>query len=79
MALKDKEKQKKADVKIQQLHREEEEQKAKNLATELGFPYLDLRISTIDDDALTIFNEKDPKCQGSNYPKKAKRTLYCCF
>lgn len=61
MALRDEEKQQKADVKIQQLRREQEEQKAKDLADELGFPYLDLRVSAIDDEALNISNETDSK------------------
>ncbi|HUT96127.1 MAG TPA: GspE/PulE family protein [Candidatus Paceibacterota bacterium] len=61
MVLKNEEKQKRADVKIQQLRRDQEEQKAKDLADELGFPYLDLRISTIDDEALNISNETESK------------------
>jgi len=61
MPIKDKDQKQKAQAKIQLLHREAEEQKAKNLANELGFPYLDLRISTIDDEALAISNEKDSR------------------
>lgn len=80
MAIKDEEKQKKADVKIQQLHREEEEQKAKDLAAELGFPYLDLRISTIDDEALTISNEKDSRnAQAAIIQKKQKELHIAVF
>lgn len=76
MTLKDKEKQKKADVKIQQLHREQEEQKAKNLAAELGFPYLNLKIATIDDAALAIVNEKDSRKAQAAIIQKTPKELY---
>jgi len=76
MALKDKEKQKKADVKISLLHREAEEKKAKDLADELGFPYLDLKISTIDDEALAISNETDSKDAGAAIIQKKQKDLY---
>ncbi|MFH1129339.1 MAG: GspE/PulE family protein [Patescibacteria group bacterium] len=61
MPIKDKDQNQKAEAKIQLLHREAEEQKAKNLATELGFPYLDLRISTINDEALVLLTEAESK------------------
>ncbi len=61
MPIKDKEQNQKAEAKIKLLHREAEEQKAKNLANELGFPYLDLRISTINDEALALSTEMESK------------------
>jgi type IV pilus assembly protein PilB len=76
MALRDEEKQQKADVKIQQLRREQEEQKAKDLADELGFSYLDLRISAIDDEALNISNEAESKNSSAAIILKRQKELF---
>jgi type IV pilus assembly protein PilB len=76
MSIKDKDQKQKATAKIQLLHREAEEQKAKNLAEELGFPYLDLRISTIDDEALAISNEKDSKDAGAAIIEEKQKELF---
>jgi type IV pilus assembly protein PilB len=76
MALKNQEKEQKADVKIQQLRREQEEQKAKDLADELGFPYLDLRISAIDDEALNISNEAESKNSSAAIILKRQKELF---
>ena len=76
MPIKDKDQNQKAEAKIKLLHREAEEQKAKNLANELGFPYLDLRISTIDDEALTISNEQDSKDAGVAIIEEKQKELF---
>ena len=76
MSIKDEGQKQKAEAKIKSLHRDAEEQKAKNLAEELGFPYLDLRISTIDDEALTISNEKDSKNAGAAIIEEKQKELF---
>ena len=76
MSLKDKGQNQKAEAQIQLLHREAEEQKAKNLANELGFPYLDLRILTIDDEALTISNEEESKNAGVAIIEAKQKELF---
>ncbi len=76
MPIKDKGQKQKAEVKIKLLHREAEEQKAKNLANELGFPYLDLRISTIDDEALIISNETESKNAGVAIIEAKQKELF---
>jgi type IV pilus assembly protein PilB len=76
MPIKDKGQNQKAEAQIQLLHREAEEQKAKNLASELGFPYLDLRISTIDDEALTIANETESKNAGAAIVEAKQKELF---
>jgi len=76
MPIKDKDQNQKAQAKIQLLHREAEEQKAKNLANELGFPYLDLRISTIDDEALSLSSEADSKNAGAAIIEQKQKELF---
>lgn len=76
MALKNEEKQKKADAKVQQLLRDQEEQKAKDLADELGFPYLNLRISAIDDEALNISSETDSRNASAAIILKKQKELF---
>jgi type IV pilus assembly protein PilB len=76
MPIKDKDQKQKVEVKIKQLHREEEEQKAKNLAMELGFPYLDLRISIIDDEALAISNETESKTAKAAIVEQKQKELF---
>ncbi|MBU4284717.1 GspE/PulE family protein [Patescibacteria group bacterium] len=76
MALKNEEKQKRADAKIQQLRRDQEEQKAKDLADELGFPYLNLRISAIDDEALNISDEIESKNANAAIILKKQKELF---
>ena len=76
MPIKDKDQKQKAEAKIKVLHREAEEKKAKNLADELGFPYLDLKISTIDDEALTISNKADSENAGLAIIQKKQKELY---
>jgi len=73
MAQKNEDKQRKTEVKIHQLQREAEENRAKNLATELGFPYIDLRITPVDDDVLTLIEkEKAQKSQAALIQKRQK-------
>jgi len=76
MAIKDKEQKQKTDIKIGQLQRTAEEEKAKNLAEELGFPYLNLKISTIDDEALAISNETDSKNAKAAIIQKKQKELF---
>jgi type IV pilus assembly protein PilB len=76
MPIKDKDQSQKAQAKVKQLHREAEEQKAKNLADELGFPYLDLKISTIDDEALKFSNEEDSRKAKAAIIESKQKTLY---
>lgn len=70
------EKEKKADVKIKQIQREEEEKRAKNLALKLGFSYLDLRTSPIEDDALTFITEEQSRKAELAIIKKRQKELY---
>ncbi|MFZ5559330.1 MAG: GspE/PulE family protein [Patescibacteria group bacterium] len=76
MAKKDEEKQKKTQVKIQQLKREAEENRAKNLAIELGFPYLDLRITPIDDDALALITKEESQKTQAAVIQKKQMTIF---
>jgi type IV pilus assembly protein PilB len=76
MAIKDKEKKEKTDIKLAQLLREQEEQRAKNLAAELGFPYFDLRIATIDDEALLISTEPESREAKAAIIQKKQNELF---
>ena len=70
------EKEKKADVKVKQIQREEEEKRAKNLASKLGFSYIDLRISPIEDTALTFITEEQSRKAKLAIIKKRQNELY---
>ncbi len=59
MLKKNKEQKEKTEIKIQQLRREAEEEKAKNLAAKLGFSYIDLRTAPIDEYALALANKEE--------------------
>lgn len=74
--LKNQEQKKKTDVKIQQLRREEEEQRAKDLASKLGFPYIDLRISPIDDSGLLMVPEQESRNAKAAIIQKKIKELY---
>lgn len=76
MPIKSNDQKQKTEAKIQQLHRQEEEQKAKDLADELGFSYLDLKIFIIDDEALAISNEKDSRSAKAAIVQKKQQELY---
>ena len=75
MPEKDEEKKKKTDVKLQQLRREEEEQKAKDLADKLGFSYIDLRISPIDEYALVLAKKEDATAARAAIIQKRQKEL----
>jgi len=71
---------KKIDIKIQQLHRKREEQKAKNLATELGFPYINLQISSIDETGLLLIEKEEAKkAKAVIVQKKQKQLFIACL
>lgn len=76
MLQKDEEKQKKTETKIKQLHREAEEEKAKNLADKLGFSYIDLRISPIDEYALVLAKKEDATNAKAAIIQKRQKELY---
>jgi len=76
MTLKNGEKQKKAQTKIAQLHREEEEKRAKDLATELGFSYIDLRTSPINDDALALLTQEESQKAQAAIVQKRQNEIY---
>lgn len=76
MAQKNLEKNKKTDVKLQQLRRETEEQKAKDLADKLGFSYLDLRVSPIDEYALVFAKKEDVINAQAAIIQKKQKELY---
>ena len=76
MPQRDEEKQKKTDTKIKQLHREAEEEKAKNLADKLGFSYIDLRISPIDEYALVLAKKEDALSAKAAIIQKKQKELY---
>jgi len=76
MLRKDEEKKKKTDVKLQQLRREEEEQKAKDLADKLGFSYLDLRVSPIDEYALVLAKKEEAMNSQAAIIQKRQKELY---
>jgi len=73
---KNEEQQKKTATKIQQLQREEEEDRAKNLALKLGFPFFDLRISTIDPTGLFLIPEKEAQKGNLAIIQKRQKELY---
>ena len=70
------EKQEKTDVKLQQLRREQEEQKAKDLADKLGFSYLDLRVSPIDEYALILAKKEEAMNSKAAIIQKRQKELY---
>jgi type IV pilus assembly protein PilB len=70
------EKEKKADVKVKQIQREEEEKRAKNLASKLGFSYIDLRTSPINDADLAFITEEQSHNTKLAIIKKRQRKLY---
>ena len=70
------EKEKKAEVKIKELHREEEENRAKSLASKLGFSYINLRTSPIDDKALTFITEEQSRKAQLAIVQKRQKELY---
>ena len=74
--MKDGEKQKKAQAKITQLRHEEEEKRAKDLATELGFSYIDLRISPVDDDALGLISQEESQKAQAAIIQKRQKEIY---
>jgi len=76
MAKKDEDRQKKTEIKIHQLQREAEENRAKDLATELGFPYIDLRITPVDDDALALVDKKEAQRAQVAIIQKRQKELY---
>jgi len=64
---------KKTDVKIQQIHRQEEEQRANDLALKLGFPYIDLKTSPVDETGLLLATGEDSrKSQAAIIQKRQK-------
>jgi len=67
---------KKIDAKIEQIQREEEEKRAKNLALKLGFSYVDLRTSPIDDKALIFITEQQSRKAQLVIVQKRQRELY---
>jgi len=63
-------------AKLQQLRREAEEEKAKNLANKLGFSYIDLRISPIDEYALALAKKEEAvKAQAAIIQQKQKELV----
>jgi type IV pilus assembly protein PilB len=76
MVQKDKDKQKKTEVKIHQIQREAEENRAKNLASELGFPYVDLRVTPIDDEALALITKEEAQKAQMSIIQKRQREIY---
>ena len=76
MALKDKDQKQKTDIKLQQLRRESEEQRAKDLAIKLGFPYFDLRISTVNEGALILGIEEEAHNAQAAIVEKKQNELY---
>src|SRR4030042_142249 len=76
MAKKEEEKQKKINIKIHQLQREAEENRAKNLATELGFSYIDLRVSPIDDFAIGLIDQKQAQDAQAAIIQKKQKEIY---
>ena len=62
-------------VKLQQLRRESEEEKAKNLADKLGFSYIDLRISPIDEYALALRKKEEATAAKAAIIQKRQRDL----
>jgi len=70
----------KTDIKIQQLHKQEEEQRAKNLATKLGFPYINLQISSIDETGLLLIKKQEAeKAKAVIIQKKQKQLFIACL
>ena len=76
MPNKEEEKREKVNAKIQQLHREAEEEKAKNLADKLGFSYIDLRISPIDEYALILAKKEEALNAKAAIIQKRHKELY---
>jgi type IV pilus assembly protein PilB len=70
------ERERKTEIKIKQIQRTEEEQRAKDLASKLGFPYIDLRISLINDRALILTDEEESKQAKTVIFQKRQKELY---
>lgn len=76
MTIKDKEKQKKTEREIQKIQRQEEENRAKNLASELGFNYIDLRTKPIDETALLLTTKEEAQKAKAVIIQKKQKELY---
>jgi len=76
MVQKDQDKKRKTEVKIHQIQREAEETRAKNLASELGFPYIDLRVTPIDDEALALITKEEAQKAQMAIIQKRQREIY---
>jgi len=76
MTLKDKDQKQKTEIKLKQLRREEEEQRAKNLANKLDFPYFNLMISAIDDNVLILATEQESRTAQAAIVQKKQNELF---
>jgi type IV pilus assembly protein PilB len=76
MTIEDKEKQKKTEREIQKIQRQEEENRAKNLASELGFNYIDLRTKPIDETALLLTTKEEAQKAKAVIIQKRQKELY---
>lgn len=76
MKNKKEEQEKKTDIKIHQIQRREEEQKAKNLAAKLGFPYINLKTSPIDETGLLLATEEESRKAKAAIVQKRQKQIY---
>ncbi|MBD3282339.1 MAG: hypothetical protein GF387_01905 [Candidatus Portnoybacteria bacterium] len=67
------------DEKIQQIHQEQEEERAKKLASDTGFPYKNLKTSPIDETGLFLIDEEKAKKAGAAIVQKKQKELYVGF
>ena len=66
----------KTEKKLEEIQRQEEENRAKDLASELGFSYIDLRTAPIDETALLLATKEESQKAKSVIVQKKQKELY---
>ena len=67
---------KKTEKKLEEIRRQEEENRAKDLASELGFSYIDLRTAPIDETALLLATKEESQKAKAVIVQKKQKELY---
>jgi len=76
MTKQNEEREKKTEKKLEQIQRQEEENRAKDLASELGFSYIDLRTAPIDETALLLATKEESQEAKAVIVQKKQKELY---
>lgn len=76
MTKQNEEKEKKTEKKLEEIQRQGEENRAKDLASELGFNYIDLRTAPIDETALLLATKEESQKAKAVIVQKKQKELY---